>query len=93
MTSAAEQIMDCAESRCVCAVPNFNEANKWRSLSFPVVTDKIVQQPATNLLPPVFEKEFLDCSFQMATAAWALFGNIRHKNETGFSAMFAMWKS
>ena len=44
-------------------VPKFNEANEWRSLSLPVVTDKVVQQAAVNLLTPVFEKEFLDCSY------------------------------
>jgi len=44
-------------------VPKFNEANEWRSLSLPVVTDKVVQQAVVNLLTPVFEKEFLDCSY------------------------------
>lgn len=44
-------------------VPKFNEANERRTLSLPVVTDKIVQQAAVSHLAPVFEKDFLDCSY------------------------------
>lgn len=44
-------------------VPKFNEASEWRRLSLPVVTDKIVQQAAVNLISPIFEKTFLDCSY------------------------------
>jgi group II intron reverse transcriptase/maturase/CRISPR-associated endonuclease Cas1 len=44
-------------------IPKFNDANEWRPLSLPVVEDKIVQQAAVNVMMPVFEKEFLDCSY------------------------------
>ena len=44
-------------------IPKFNDANEWRSLSLPIVEDKIVQQAAVNVMMPVFEKDFLDCSY------------------------------
>jgi group II intron reverse transcriptase/maturase len=44
-------------------VPKFNRAQEWRGLSLPIVMDKIVQQAFVNLLSPLFEKNFLDCSY------------------------------
>ena len=45
------------------AIPKFNEKNEWRKLSLPSVTDKIVQQGFVDVAGPVFESEFLDCSY------------------------------
>ena len=45
------------------AMPKFNEENEWRKLSLPAVVDKIVQQAFKDTVGPVFEKEFLDCSY------------------------------
>lgn len=44
-------------------IPKFNDANEWRPLSLPVVEDKIVQQAVVNILTPIFEKRFQDCSY------------------------------
>ena len=45
------------------AIPKFNEANEKRQLSLPAVKDKIVQQAVVEILNPVFEKKFYDCSY------------------------------
>ncbi len=45
------------------SIPKFNEANEWRDLSMPAVKDKIVQQAFVNVVGPLFEKDFLDCSY------------------------------
>ncbi len=39
------------------------EDGKKRSIGIPVVRDRIVQQVLLSNISPVFEKEFLDCSF------------------------------
>ena len=44
-------------------MPKFNEENKWRKLSLPSVVDKIVQQTFVEVVGPVFENQFLDCSY------------------------------
>jgi len=44
-------------------VPKFDEAQEWRGLSLPIVMDKIVQQAFVNIISPLFEKHFLDCSY------------------------------
>lgn len=45
------------------AMPKFNDQNEWRTLSLPSVKDKIVQQAFTEMIEPVFEKEFFDFSY------------------------------
>lgn len=45
------------------SIPKFNESNEWRDLSMPAVKDKIVQQAFVNVIGPLFEREFLDCSY------------------------------
>ena len=45
------------------AIPKFNARNEWRNLSKPAVRDKIVQQAYVDIVEPIFEKVFLDCSY------------------------------
>ncbi|MBW1987847.1 MAG: hypothetical protein JRI50_11645, partial [Deltaproteobacteria bacterium] len=45
------------------AKPKFDDKNEWRQLSLPAVIDKIVQEAAVSVIEPVFEREFLDCSY------------------------------
>ena len=49
------------------AMPKFNEENEWRKLSLPSVLDKIVQQAFKDAVNPVFEEDFLDCSYAYRT--------------------------
>lgn len=44
-------------------MPKFNDAGEWRKLSLPSVRDKIVQHAFLTLTNPLFEKDFLDCSY------------------------------
>lgn len=39
------------------------EAGQWRILRIPTVTDRILQRAVLEVLYPVFEARFLDCSF------------------------------
>jgi len=45
------------------AIPKFNKENEWRNLSLPSVVDKIVQQSFLDTVGPIFERDFLDCSY------------------------------
>lgn len=45
------------------AIPKLNEANEWRKLSMPAVVDKVVQHAFRDIVEPIFEKTFLDCSY------------------------------
>ncbi len=44
-------------------MPKFNERNEWRKLSLPAVIDKVVQQAFRDVVGPIFERDFLDCSY------------------------------
>jgi len=44
-------------------IPKNAAANEWRTLSMPIVADKIVQQAFLHAAGPVIEKQFLDCSY------------------------------
>ena len=45
------------------SMPKFNEENEWRKLSLPSAVDKIVQQAFVEVVGPIFENDFLDCSY------------------------------
>ena len=44
-------------------VPKFNEARELRPLSLPAVKDKVVQQAVRLVIEPLFEAQFLGCSY------------------------------
>ncbi len=44
-------------------IPKLNDKREWRTLALPAVIDKVVQQAVVNLIEPLFEKNFLDCSY------------------------------
>ncbi|MFM7448231.1 MAG: hypothetical protein ACKO24_06515, partial [Leptolyngbyaceae cyanobacterium] len=43
--------------------PGAPPRTEWRGLAVPTVRDRIVQQALLNLLHPILEPEFEDCSF------------------------------
>ena len=47
----------------VVPIPKFNAANEWRQLGLPTVTDKIVQAALLQVVEPIAEKTFIDCSY------------------------------
>ncbi|MCR4321456.1 MAG: CRISPR-associated endonuclease Cas1 [Candidatus Brocadiaceae bacterium] len=44
-------------------IPKFNEANEWRELGLPSVADKVVQAALLQVVEPLAERMFLDCSY------------------------------
>ncbi|GAB61735.1 MAG: CRISPR-associated endonuclease Cas1 [Candidatus Jettenia sp.] len=44
-------------------IPKFNEENEWRELGLPSVADKVVQAAMLEVVEPLAEKMFLDCSY------------------------------
>ncbi|HJW87340.1 MAG TPA: hypothetical protein VJ440_11960 [Candidatus Brocadiaceae bacterium] len=44
-------------------IPKFNEANEWRELGLPSVADKVVQAALLQVVEPLAEKVFSDCSY------------------------------
>jgi len=44
-------------------VPKFNKEDEWRQLGLPVVADKVVQAALLQVVEPLAEKIFLDCSY------------------------------
>jgi group II intron reverse transcriptase/maturase/CRISPR-associated endonuclease Cas1 len=44
-------------------IPKFNEANEWRELGLPSVADKVVQAAMLQVVEPLAERMFLDCSY------------------------------
>lgn len=45
------------------SMPKFNASNEWRKLSLPAIRDKVVQQAFVQVVAPVFERHFYDCSY------------------------------
>jgi len=50
------------------AIPKFNAKNEWRKLSMPAVVDKVAQQAVVDVIGPIFEKKFSDCSYAYRAA-------------------------
>lgn len=44
-------------------IPKFNEKNEWRELGLPSVADKVVQAALLQVVEPLAERMFLDCSY------------------------------
>lgn len=50
----------------------FKERGKTRPLGIPVVLDRVAQQAVKMVIEPIFEKEFLDCSYGFRPGRGAL---------------------
>lgn len=44
-------------------IPKYNEKREWRELGLPSVADKVVQAALLQVVEPIAEKMFLDCSY------------------------------
>lgn len=44
-------------------IPKFNEENEWREFGLSTVADKIVQAALLQVVEPIAERRFLDCSY------------------------------
>lgn len=44
-------------------IPKFNKENEWRELALPSVADKVVQAALLQVIEPLAEKIFSDCSY------------------------------
>lgn len=44
-------------------IPKFNEKDEWREIGLPTVADKVVQMALLQVVQPIAEKLFLDCSY------------------------------
>jgi group II intron reverse transcriptase/maturase/CRISPR-associated endonuclease Cas1 len=44
-------------------IPKLNDAGEWRELELPALRDKVVQQAVRQVIEPLFEARFLDCSY------------------------------
>jgi len=57
------------------------EGGTMRSIGIPVVIDRVVQQALLSVLSPIFEGEFLDCSFAYRPGRSALNSYIELKKQ------------
>lgn len=63
---------------------------RQRGLGIPAVKDRVVQQAALLILEPIFESDFLDCSygFRPGRSAGDALGEIRSHLAQGFCAVY-----
>lgn len=51
------------QAASVIHIPKFNEENEWRELGLATVADKVVQAALLQVVEPLGERIFLDCSY------------------------------
>src|SRR5213594_753128 len=63
---------------------------KWRPLGIPTVRDRVVQMATLLILEPVFEADFLDCSygFRPGRSAHQALEEIRRHLKAGYQAVY-----